>query len=187
MRNCIKYLFIGLLCMVWTCLSGAPNFPERLDHGEIQYVKTNSHSVKAFGFIKLLTACLYVGEGYDLGEYPAPIPIALRLQYDRNFKKGSLVGSADKVLRDQYSSEQLNEIRQELESINSVYVDVKKGDEYTLVYHPALGTTLYFNGNEEVTIPGQQFAEIYFSIWLGNHPDSQKLSQQLLKKTTIAD
>lgn len=181
MRNRIKYLFIGLLCMVWTCLSGAPHFPEILNHEEIQYVKTNSHSVKAFGFIKLLTACLYVGEGYDIEEYPAPIPIGLRLQYDRNFKKSSLVGSADKVLRDQYSSEQLDAISQQLESINSAYVDVKKGDEYTLIYHPIRGTTLYFNDKEEVTIPGQQFAEIYFSIWLGNHPDSQKLSRKLLK------
>ena len=182
MNRITTFLMVGLILMMGSSSHGEPSFSNTLVHHESSYVKANSSSVKAFGFIKLLTACLYLGEGYKVADYPGNIPLALSLRYDRNIKKEQLIGSAGKVLGELYSSEQLEEIDQELKSINSTYMDVRKDDEYILVYQPSRGTTLLLNGKEEITIPGERFAEIYFSIWLGDHPKTQKLSQELLKQ-----
>ncbi|MDA0347291.1 MAG: chalcone isomerase family protein [Verrucomicrobia bacterium] len=179
----IQYLILGLSIVTLTQVAAEPISPNTLVYDESNYVKVSSTSVKALGFIKLLTACLYVGEGYEVDDYPDTIPLALRLRYDRNFKKEHLIGSADEVLGDLYSKEELDEIEEHLRKINSAYLDVKKGDEYTLVHQPSRGTSLLFNGQEEVTIPGERFAQIYFSIWLGDHPKSRKLSRELLRQS----
>jgi hypothetical protein len=178
-----QFLIVALVLVLEAQLAGETEFPKTLAFEETDYLKANSSSVKAFGFIKLLSACLYVKEGHSVADYPDTIPLALRLRYERNFNRQQLINSADKVLSDLYSMEQLQKIEEQLNSINSTYVDVQKGDEYTLIYHPLRGTTLLFNGKEVVTIPGERFAEIYFSIWLGDHPDSQKLSKELLKQS----
>ena len=181
MKHGIQCLSVGLMLLVGVSLSGESVFPKTLTFNDSTYVQANSDSVKFLGFIKLLSASLYLGEGYTVNDYPGSIPVALRLRYDRNIKKEQLIGSADKVLKDLYTSEQLADIESQLSSINSTYLDVGKGDEYTLIYKPGFGTTLLFNGEERVSIPGERFAEIYFSIWLGDHPKTQKLSRALLK------
>jgi hypothetical protein len=183
MRRGVRSMIFLLPVLLVAQLDGKPSFPEILNHDESSYVKTNSSSVKAFGFIKLLTACLYVGEGYEIADYPGFIPLALNFRYDRNFRKEQLIRSADEILGELYTSKQLEEIDEQLKSINSTYLDVQKGDEYTLIYQPVRGTTLLYNGKEKVTIPGERFAEIYFSIWLGDHPKIKKLSRELLKQS----
>jgi hypothetical protein len=171
----------GLIILMSAPLVADPTFPETLTVNDTSYVQANSSSIKLLGIIKLTSASLYLGEGYSVEDYPGDIPLALRLRYDRNFKKEQLIGSADEILNDLYTAKQLAEIERALGLINSVYLDVDKGDEYTLIYDPSMGTTLLYNGVEKVTIPGERFAEIYFSIWLGDHPKSKKLSQALLK------
>lgn len=171
----------GLIILMSAPLVADPTFPETLTVNDTSYVQANSSSIKLLGIIKLTSASLYLGEGHSVEDYPGDIPLALRLRYDRNFKKEQLIGSADEILKDLYTAKQLAEIERALGLINSVYLDVDKGDEYTLIYDPSMGTTLLYNGVEKVTIPGERFAEIYFSIWLGDHPKSKKLSQALLK------
>lgn len=183
MKQSLSFLVFGLIILMSAPLSAEPAFPETFTANDTNYVQANSSSIKLLGFFKLLSASLYLGEGHGLEDYPGAIPLALRLRYDRNFKKEKLIGSADEILNDLYTAEQLAEIEQSLGLINSVYLDVGKGDEYTLIYQPSLGTTLLYNGEEKVTIPGERFAEIYFSIWLGDHPNTKKLSRALLKQS----
>ena len=183
MKRGFQGLLIWVIFSTGIPLAGESVFPEAFTFNDSTYVQANTSSVKLLGFIKLLSASLYLGEGYSVNDYPGSIPVALRLRYDRKFKKEQLIESADKVLKDLYTGEQLADIEGQLSTINSTYLDVGKGDEYTLIYQPGVGTALLFNGEERVSIPGERFAEIYFSIWLGDHPKTQKLSRALLKQS----
>jgi hypothetical protein len=73
-------------------------------------------------------------------------------------------------------------LRQRLEQISAAFRDVKAGDRYALTYHPATGTELALNGKPLVAIQGADFAEAYFSIWLGKHPIDKDLKKRLFGK-----
>jgi chalcone isomerase-like protein len=67
-----------------------------------------------------------------------------------------------------------------IEYHNSLYVDVKPGDRYSLTYVPGQGTKLRLNGVERGTIEGADFAAAIFSIWLGAKPMDNKFKRSLL-------
>ena len=59
---------------------------------------------------------------------------------------------------------------------------VGKGEEMTVTYVPATGTTLAIRGKDLVTIPGAEFMRAVFAIWLGPKPPTADLKKGLLGK-----
>ena len=142
--------------------------------------KSGESQVKVLGFIKLFDAALYLEDGYQPSDFPGDFTYALSIRYNRKIKRETLIESANDILGDLYQPTKISAIESKLREINDYYVDVTKGDEYALAYSPTKGTTLLFNGEPQVTIEGREFAEIYFSIWLGGHPKCKQLEKDLL-------
>ncbi|WP_456323287.1 chalcone isomerase family protein [Hydrogenimonas sp.] len=57
---------------------------------------------------------------------------------------------------------------------------IQKGDEYDLFYSPGTGVSVVKNGHILTTIPGRDFKEALFGIWLGELPAQQSLKKALL-------
>lgn len=64
--------------------------------------------------------------------------------------------------------------------LNLYNEEVRKGDIYDLIYTPGLGTTIIKNGEIKATIPGADFKEGLFGIWLGNNTPDTTLRSRLL-------
>ncbi len=58
--------------------------------------------------------------------------------------------------------------------------DVKKGEEIRFTYVPGEGTRIEEPGRVRAVIPGKDFADALFSIWLGPNTDTPQLKQALL-------
>lgn len=155
-------------------------FPEQMDWSNHRLEKSGESQVSLLRFIKLFEAALFLEEGYATEDYPGEFCYALSIRYQKNFRKEQLIKSASLILEDLHQPESLDPLQLAIQKINSAYVDVKEGDVYTLIYQPKRGTTLLYNGVEQITIPGRDFAEIYFSIWLGGHPRCEQLREDLL-------
>ncbi|HEX4825441.1 MAG TPA: chalcone isomerase family protein [Candidatus Polarisedimenticolaceae bacterium] len=67
-----------------------------------------------------------------------------------------------------------------LAQLNAAMTDVKKGDEIALRFIPKLGTTVSVKDRDVVTIDGDDFASVLFSIWLGPNPPNAGLREGLL-------
>jgi Chalcone isomerase-like len=87
------------------------------------------------------------------------------------------------------SSEQLIPLQTRIEQWNAAYRDIKKGQHYRMIYRPQKGTTLVlrektaqdkFQETELVTIPGLDFANGLFGIWLSDHPVDRAHRDDLL-------
>ena len=70
----------------------------------------------------------------------------------------------------------------QIETLHQSYQDVKPGDRYALTYIPGEGTELAKNGVRLALVPGEEFAEAYFRIWLGESPLDRDLRDQLLEE-----
>lgn len=58
--------------------------------------------------------------------------------------------------------------------------DVKKGEEIRFTYIPGEGTRIEEPGRVRAVIPGKDFADALFSIWLGPNTDTPQLKRALL-------
>jgi hypothetical protein len=67
-----------------------------------------------------------------------------------------------------------------LEELAAWYPDPKRGDRCALTYVPGVGTELRFNDKVLGVVPGADFQQAYFQIWLGTKPASAPLRRALL-------
>jgi hypothetical protein len=131
-----------------------------------------------FLFMKIFDIELYAPQGkFDKNQ-----PYALELDYHRNLKGKSIAEKTIEKISEQstkVSSEQLNSWQQQL---TTILPDVKQGSSLIGVYTPSIKQTKFFN-NEQVllgSIDGEDFANHFFGIWIGEDSSEPQLRKSLL-------
>lgn len=109
----------------------------------------------------------------------APQIKELELVYHRNISAKDLCRSTKDVMEENPLWTQVK-IDNELKTLCDSYKDISPGDRYTLRYIPTVGSTLFFNGVEQVTIPGDVFHKLYFGIWISDHSVGRSFTKGLL-------
>lgn len=138
------------------------------------------------GLIKVYDAALYAENGN--GGQPlidSETSRCLKLTYDVSLAVKDFVLGAETILARQLSPAEISGLRQQIDMLHSAYLDVQKGDSYSLCYNaPQQLTTLSLNGTELVAVPSKEFAKAYFGIWLGDiQPIDEKLRDRLLGRS----
>ena len=168
-------LTIFFMLFFATAHSNAVDNMELHGTGEVYYLK----------MIKVYDASLYTGQPANEEEIlKGTVSKCLLLQYEVSLKKKDFIKAANDVLVRQFTAEQLESVKDEIDRLHAGYVDVKDGDQYSLCYDSKeSSTSLSHNHKELVRIYSKPFAEIYFSIWLGNDsPLDEKLRDNLLAR-----
>ena len=70
-------------------------------------------------------------------------------------------------------------LRERLERLKRALPDLEEGDVLEFTYLPGRGTLMRGQG-EELAIPGKDFADALFSVWLGPRASDRGLKRQLL-------
>jgi len=78
------------------------------------------------------------------------------------------------------SAGQMATLKERLDKFIGQLSDVKKGEQLVVTYVPGKGTTVSGSGGERVAIPGKDFADALFSVWLGKQPVDEDLKKGLL-------
>ena len=75
---------------------------------------------------------------------------------------------------------QLAALQERIDMLKSWMVDMKSGQRLTFTHKPGAGIQVGVNGTVKGTIPGDDFATAFLSIWLGPHPPNPNLKSGLL-------
>jgi hypothetical protein len=75
---------------------------------------------------------------------------------------------------------QLPALHERIEKLQSWMVDMQSGQRLTFIHTPGAGIQVDVNGTGKGTIPGDDFATAFLSIWLGPHPPNPNLKSGLL-------
>ena len=67
--------------------------------------------------------------------------------------------------------------------LNAAMTDVKQDDVITLTYEPGAGVAVSVRGHETAMIPGEDFQQVLFSIWLGANPRDVSMRDGLLGRS----
>jgi hypothetical protein len=131
-------------------------------------------------FIKVYVAAFYVEDDVPSGEVLSDVPKRLEIHYFHGITAEDFVRSTDLFISRNVSENELPQLRDRIDRLNSMYEDVKEGDRYALTYVPGRGTELALNGEVKGSLPGPDFAAAVFSIWLGKDPVDGSLKRQLM-------
>lgn len=74
---------------------------------------------------------------------------------------------------------QMPALQQRLTRFLALIPDVKKGEQLVITYLPGQGTIVSGQG-EKAVIPGKDFADALFSVWLGRSPVEEGLKKGML-------
>ncbi len=132
-------------------------------------------------FISLYDITLRVPKGTDPTQiFNGEHAFSLDFEYLRRIKKGIIIKSAGITLNNNLDLKALPELAKQVAELHAKYVSVNKKDRSQFIYCPNHGTEFYINGALVHTIPGKQFAQLYFKIWFGERPISRKMRGDLL-------
>lgn len=131
-------------------------------------------------FFKVYDAALYLPPSAPSENLLLNIPRRLELCYARDLSREQIVNAGNGILGRITPPEVLARLADKVEQINRFYTDVKAGDCYALTYVPGVGTELALNGVRVGFVEGDEFARVYFSIWLGEHSLKGGLREKLL-------
>ncbi|MBM9605318.1 chalcone isomerase family protein [Desulfopila inferna] len=138
---------------------------------------------KYLGFVTVYDAALYVRSKEGMEEILSPATSrCLKLDYEIEVSAEDFIRAADTILRRQHDEDKLSRVEAEINKLHRSYSNVGKGDNYTLCYDSTLKETILSrNGLPQVEIVSEEFAEVYFGIWLGpKDPLSDGLRNRLL-------
>jgi len=173
-------------------LFGSPSIARTAEIEDIRFPNTISVSdapLSLFGlgllryrvFFRGYVGGLYLPDGSRSQDVLSDIPKALELYYFWDIEGRFFGEAADELLTRTHPSDRVARLRARLDRLHSMYRDVKAGDRYRLTYRPGRGTTLAYNGKELGTIPGADFAQDYFGIWLGRDPLNLAFRDQIFE------
>ncbi|MGJ8638357.1 MAG: chalcone isomerase family protein [Opitutaceae bacterium] len=175
-----KILLIAF-CLVSTSLSATQVFPQTHSTDELVLQKRGEYRYLYRMFFKLYDAALFTTKNAKPSEIlAAKVPFHLNFKYLRTIEKSIILKSASQMLERNLSAAELKSISDRVNQINRAYSTVGKGDSSLLTYIPEVGTTLRINDKPVITIEGQDFAQLYFQIWLGEKPISEPMKTVLI-------
>ena len=126
-------------------------------------------------FMDIYQASLYSADGrYQRQEYPQ----ALKIHYKKSVSKTSLVDATNK----QWQHLALSTARYQpwLNRLNSLWPDIKKGDNL-LFYVTKNGQGIFYhNGKRLGGINSREFSDAFLGIWLSKQTSEPVLRRQLI-------
>jgi hypothetical protein len=132
--------------------------------------------------IKAYVGAFYLDKNHQTSQVFADVSKRLELEYFHAIPASDFANSTRLMIEKNVSPDQFNKILPQLEMMNSLYRDVQPGDRYAATYTPGMGTELALNGQPLGVVAGFEFANAYFSIWLGEHPIDKGFRDHLLGK-----
>jgi hypothetical protein len=78
------------------------------------------------------------------------------------------------------AKEQLPALKERIERLQGWMADMQSGQRLTFLHTPGAGLQVEVKGTVQGTIPGDDFATAFLSIWLGAHPPNPGLKSGLL-------
>ena len=157
------------------------DFPDQISIDNRELKQLGAYRYVYRFFFPLYEAALYAEPRAEVESVlDADVAFHLTFRYLRYIEKPVILQAADRMLDKNLSSKEQDRIAERVKNLNDAYTSVEEGDTSSLTYDPEKGTTLRINGESRTTVSGQDFAQLYFKIWLGPEPLSKSLRDHLL-------
>ncbi|HEY6910607.1 MAG TPA: chalcone isomerase family protein [Myxococcales bacterium] len=132
-------------------------------------------------WLKVYLASLYVEDPSDDAGKVIGSDQLKRVQMNmlRDLERGKIVEAVQEGF-ERNSGPQMPRLQARLDQFLKAIPDLKSGQTIVITYAPGRGTFIKAGGGEEITVPGKDFADALFSVWLGKQPVDDELKREML-------
>ena len=159
-----------------------------LQGGGAQLVLNGAGIRHKFAFFKVYIGSLYLTKKMTDSEAVFADPGAKRVSMhilSDEVTAPDLISSMNNALAVNLSPHELALIEKRIRDLNTMMSTIKtinKGSVVILDYTPEAGTRVFVNGQERITIPGEDFFRGMLHIWIGAKPVDGRLRDAMLGK-----
>ncbi len=170
-----------MLCLAFPTAASADNFAATQNFAGSN-LNLNGKGIRTKLFFNLYTAGLYLQQPTSdaAALLSGTVPLALRMEITSALITSETMESA---VRDGFklsAGDQLAKLQPRIDQLIEIFKEeIKKGDVYDFIYRPQ-NTIIQKNGENAGTIPGADFMQAFYAIWLGDKPVQADLKTQLL-------
>ncbi len=107
-------------------------------------------------------------------------PIHLTFKYKRAFDGEDFIKSSDELIKRNSENAEYQSIKADLDAFNANYQAIADGERYDIGWSQATGLRLSKNNRQLAQHDSAELADVYFRIWFGDEPFSQKMKDALL-------
>jgi hypothetical protein len=97
----------------------------------------------------------------------------------RDLERGKIVEAVQQGF-ERNSGPEMPRLQARLDQFLKAIPDLKSGQTIVITYAPGRGTFIKAGSGEEITVPGKDFADALFSVWLGRQPVDDELKREML-------
>ena len=97
----------------------------------------------------------------------------------RDLGRGKIIEAVQEGF-EKNNAPEMPRLQERLDRFLKTIPDLKAGQTIVITYVPSRGTLIKAGDGEEITLPGKDFADALFSVWLGNHPVDDDLKGEML-------
>lgn len=156
------------------------NLPDSVQAGGKTLV-LNGLGLRTKFVVKVYVAGLYVEQKSSdaAAILKADAPKRLVMHFVRDVSKKQMADAFD----DSFTSnapDARKTMKADIDRLLDALEPLKEGDQMVFTYVPGTGTTMSINGKDKLTIAGQAFAPVLFSVWLGPKPPNADLKKGIL-------
>ena len=141
-----------------------------------------------FAFIKVYIGSLYLTQKKNDNEAifadTGPKRVSMHI-LSGEVTAQDLIASMNNALAENLSPHELALLEKRIRDLNTMMSSIKalnKGSVVHLDYLPNVGTRVIVDGQERITIPGEDFFRAMLHIWIGNKPVDGRLRDAMLGK-----
>ncbi len=106
----------------------------------------------------------------------------LELKFVRNVNKHTVIEAWDEGF-EKNAGDSMPKIKDDIKKLKGWMSGVGSGESFSFAYIPGQGLEVKVKGKTKGVIPGEDFARVFFAIWIGDHPVSAKLKSGLLGRS----
>jgi hypothetical protein len=157
-----------------------------LDNGQSRLVLNGAGVRHKMAVVKVYVGALYLTakmtDADKIIADPGPKRVAMHILADELTAK-DLTASLNNALAANHIPAELALIESRIRDLNRVMNSIgviKKGGTITLDYLPGTGTRITVNGEEKITIKGEEFFQAMLRIWIGKKPVDGGLRNAML-------
>lgn len=153
-----------------------------LDGSDVQ-LQLNGMGYRTKFVFKVYVGALYTEASVktrdEVQALPGPKRIVMHMLHDEVGRE-KIIDGWNEGFEENNSDQQLEKLKARIETFNSYFPDLIKGDVLLYDFIPASGTRVTINGEEKGVIEGDDFYAALLDIWLGEEPADDDLKQAML-------
>ncbi|MDZ8119307.1 chalcone isomerase family protein [Pontiella agarivorans] len=138
------------------------------------------------GFIfNIYVGALYVADTNHVARILTDVPKQIDIHYYRDTPKKHMIRVANQTLKKNLAPETFERLLPRIEMLHNAFRDGRSGSVASILHKPGTGLIYAFNDETVTTISGDDFANAYFAVWLGERPSSRSMKRAMLNRKSL--